>query len=84
MPCKRHSCPPFLFYDRTVSFLQNEFTPSQWKDTGVERNVKVEGATNSKILLIFDHVVRNSSTIDSNYHDSGRHLRPLVWHYSAT
>jgi hypothetical protein len=54
-------------YDRTVSFFQNEFTPSQWKDTGVERNVKVGGTTNSKILSIFDHVVRNSSTIESNY-----------------
>jgi len=59
---------PFLCYDRTVSFFQNEFTPLHWKDTGVERNMKVGGKTNSMIPSIFDHVVRNSSTIKSNYH----------------
>ena len=58
---------PSLFYDRTVSFLQNEFTPSQWKDTDVERNEKVGGTTNSKIPSIFDHMVRNSSIIESYY-----------------
>jgi hypothetical protein len=33
-----------------------------------ERNVKVGREANSKIPSIFDHVIRNSSTIKSNYH----------------
>jgi hypothetical protein len=53
--------------DRTVSFFQNEFTPSRWKDAGVERNVKMREVANSRIPSIFDHGVRNSSTIKSNY-----------------
>ena len=43
----------------------------QWTSesiAGVERNVKVAGTANSKIPSIFDHKVRNSSTIKSNYH----------------
>ncbi len=51
-----------------MSFFQNEFTLFHWKDTDVERNMKGEGTTNSKIPSIFDHRVRNSSTIESNYH----------------
>gem|GEM_PF-7054201 len=35
----------------------------------LERNVKVERAAHSKIPSIFDHMVRNSSTIKSNYHN---------------
>jgi hypothetical protein len=34
----------------------------------VERNVKVGGVPYSKIPSIFDHVVRNSSIIESYYH----------------
>lgn len=34
---------------------------------GVEWNVKVAGVANSRIPSIFDHMVRNSSTIKSNY-----------------
>jgi hypothetical protein len=39
------------------------------KDSGnvPERNVKVGGASNSTIPSLFDHVVRNPSTIKSNY-----------------
>ena len=33
-----------------------------------KRNVKVEETTNSKIPSIFDHIVRNSSAIESYYH----------------
>jgi hypothetical protein len=47
--------------------LLNEFTPSQWKDTDVERNGKMGGAANSKIPSMFDHMARNSSTIKSYY-----------------
>ena len=54
-----------------VSFFQNEFTLFHWKDTDVERNMKVKEMTNSKIPSIFDHMVRNSSTIESNYQVGG-------------
>ena len=36
----------------------------------MERNVKAGGRPNSKIPSIFDHRVRNPSTIESNYHFS--------------
>jgi hypothetical protein len=59
-----------LIYTCILGLSQNLFTSSESRHAGVERNVKVEGASNSKILSIFDHVVRNSSSIKSNYqHD---------------
>ena len=61
-----------LFCDRTVSFLQNECTPSQSKDTGGERHVKVGETTHSQIPSMFDHAVPNSSTIESNYQVTGK------------
>jgi hypothetical protein len=43
----------------------------------VARIVKVGGAANSKIPSIFDHVVRNSSTIKSYYQKTQqRHDQP--------
>ncbi len=46
--------PVLLYdYDRTGSILQKEFTPFQWKDTGVERNVKVGGVANSRDSVDF-------------------------------
>jgi hypothetical protein len=39
-----------------------------------ERNVKVEGTTNSKILSIFDHIVCNSSIIESYYQEVSNDL----------
>ncbi len=60
--CDREVRPNF------VISMQTEFTLFHWKDTDVEKNMKVEGTTYSKIPSIFDHMVHNSSTIESNYH----------------
>jgi len=40
--------------------------------------MKVEGTTHSKIPSIFDHMIRNSSTIESYYHQT--HLSPMEVH----
>jgi Sigma-70, region 4 len=54
------------------TYIPNEKVNLQSSNESIadtERNVKVEGTTNSKIPSIFDHVVRNSSTIESNYQE---------------
>src|SRR5215831_9917924 len=43
------------------------------KSADVERHVKAGGRPISKIPSIFDHMVRNSSTIESYYHQLIRH-----------
>ncbi len=62
-----------------VISMQNEFTLFHWKDTDVERNMKVEGTTYSKIPSVFDHMVRNSSTIESNYQQIDARPRRCYW-----
>jgi len=49
----------------------DQFTGDGSRSADVERNVKVGGMPNSKIPSIFDHVVRNSSTIEPYYHKKG-------------
>src|SRR5713226_2821671 len=59
------SVPKTKIYEANL----HSFRVSRRSIADAEQNVKGEGMPYSKILSIFDHVVRNSSTIESNYQE---------------
>ena len=48
-------------------------------DADMERKVRGRGRPNSKIPSIFDHIVCNSSTIESYYHKDGTPREGMYW-----